>query len=338
MATIISDVNDLQDIDLDLTADYELANDIEASGFDFTRLDTFTGTLDGMGFDIKDLTIIVIGGGTQYGCFIEINQGTIKNLGLVDCVISVTSTALNAIAASLALTNDAIGVIENCHCSGTVTAVGDTAAYAFGLVSINDGQIDKSYSIVITSATAPIAYAGGFINENIGPINNSYARGAATAIGATSYASGFMDHNFAGGVITNSYSTGKPTAGAIGGFCRVNDETITACFWDTETSETAVSDGGTGKTTAQMKTKSTFTDVDWDFIILWGINGITNDGYPFHWTMPPEPMPDAPRRTVAVQDKITLESIRNIEMAAGGRCHVNEEGKFVYRSRYARNA
>ena len=86
-----------------------------------------------------------------------------------------------------------------------------------------------------------------------------------------------------------------------------------------------------------MKDRDTFTDAGWDFIIIWAINGITNDGYPFFWAMPPEPPPDAPRRTVAVQDKITLESIRNVEMAAGGTFRVDEEGKAVYKSRYARN-
>lgn len=343
MATIIYDVNDLQDMDLDLTADYELANDIEAGGFGFTYLGTFTGSLDGKGFDIHDLAVTVIGGATRYGCFIRINQGTIKNLGLVDCVISVTSTDLNAIAASLVRTNDVTGVIENCHCSGTVTAIGDTAAYAFGLAVYNDGQIDESYSTVVTSATAPLAYAGGFTKENIGPINNSYARGGAIAIGATSYASGVVDQNFAGGVITKSYSTGLLAAASVGGFCRINDDTITACFWDTETSGTAVSDGGTGKTTAQMKLIATFA--------AWDIKQSASDlasGYPYlSWQLGSShiwyifgaipDVPDSPRTTVDVADITPLEAIRNIEMAARGRFYTDEEGNAVYKSRYGRN-
>lgn len=44
----------------------------------------------------------------------------------------------------------------------------------------------------------------------------------------------------------------------------------------------------------------------------------------------------SPRETVAVQDKITLEAIRNIEMAAKGRFYVDEEGNAVYDSRFAR--
>jgi hypothetical protein len=40
-----------------------------------------------------------------------------------------------------------------------------------------------------------------------------------------------------------------------------------------------LSAGGTGKTTAEMKTKSTFTDAGWDFIEIWGIG--ENQTYPY---------------------------------------------------------
>ena len=45
----------------------------------------------------------------------------------------------------------------------------------------------------------------------------------------------------------------------------------------------------------------------------------------------------SPRQTVAIEDKITLETIRNIEMVARGRFRVGKEGNATYRSRYARN-
>jgi len=37
-------------------------------------------------------------------------------------------------------------------------------------------------------------------------------------------------------------------------------------FWDTQTSGQVTSDGGTGKTTAEMQMESTFTDAGWDFV------------------------------------------------------------------------
>jgi len=42
--------------------------------------------------------------------------------------------------------------------------------------------------------------------------------------------------------------------------------TVTASFWDIDTSGQATSAGGTGKTTVQMQTESTFTSAGWDFV------------------------------------------------------------------------
>jgi hypothetical protein len=41
--------------------------------------------------------------------------------------------------------------------------------------------------------------------------------------------------------------------------------TVTTSFWDIETSGLVSSHGGTGKTTAEMQTTSTFLEADWDF-------------------------------------------------------------------------
>jgi len=55
--------------------------------------------------------------------------------------------------------------------------------------------------------------------------------------------------------------------------------TVTASFWDIDTSGQATSAGGTGKTTVQMQTQSTFTDAGWDFVEIWNIG--ENQTYPF---------------------------------------------------------
>jgi hypothetical protein len=44
---------------------------------------------------------------------------------------------------------------------------------------------------------------------------------------------------------------------------------VSDCFWDTQTSGQSTSAAGTGKTTAEMKTLSTFTDAGWDFTDIW---------------------------------------------------------------------
>ena len=52
-------------------------------------------------------------------------------------------------------------------------------------------------------------------------------------------------------------------------------------FWDIETSGQTTSAGGTGKTTAEMQTESTFTDAGWDFVSIWWI--FEGAGYPKLW-------------------------------------------------------
>jgi len=233
------------------------------------------------------------------------------------------------------------------RCHTNIAVTGNTAGGFADGAGFTD--FDICYSLGTVEATT---HGGGFTrtaygNNCVVTFNDCYSRCSVHAGVGGGDCAGFIRDSTVWGTgsvtIINCYSTGAVSsdAGDAYGFIYITDvadTTITACFWDTETSGTALSDGGTGKTTSQMKTKATFTAVGWDFIIIWGINGITNDGYPFFWVMPPEPLPDAPRATVAVQDKITLEAVRNVEMAAGGRFYINEEGNAVYKSRYARNA
>jgi len=326
MATTITTIAGLQAIEDDLTADYVLGNDIEGSGTNFTPLGKdspyFTGTLDGQGYTIKNLTITINTSGSQYGALIYRNEGTVENLKLTDCVINITSTDKSARGAPLVYNN--FGTVDNCSATGAITCTGKTTyvawSYAGGLVCLNYGTLTDSWSSVAvtvvgngaaagglayynvqstarcyatgnTSATAVgTAEAAGFICENyqyasyFAEICDSYARGNSTAAssGGSSYAAGFITVNYENGSVSRCYSTGTTTATTgTGGFCATNSGTVTGCFWDTQTSSDAESDGGTGKTTAQMKTKTTFTDASWNFIDRWSILSTVNDGYPY---------------------------------------------------------
>lgn len=94
--------------------------------------------------------------------------------------------------------------------------------------------------------------------------------------------------------VENSYSTGEVKGdNFVGGLVGLNDGTVSGSFWDTQTSGQTASDGGTGKSTDEMKTQSTFTDAGWDFTTIWDIGGETNDGYPFlNLRAAPDPDPD----------------------------------------------
>ncbi|MFO7869190.1 MAG: hypothetical protein R6U95_07825, partial [Bacteroidales bacterium] len=90
------------------------------------------------------------------------------------------------------------------------------------------------------------------------------------------------------GELVNSYSTGLVSVNnsdLSGGFLGNigsggNIGVVTDSFWDTETSGQDSSAGGTGKTTAEMKTKTTYTNAGWDLTNTWDIASSTNDGYP----------------------------------------------------------
>lgn len=247
---IISDVDDLQSMENDLTAYYELANDIDASatsgwnsgaGFlPIGQASGFTGQLDGKGHTIDSL--FINRPAENVGLFLYVGYppstpGVVTNLGLTNCDIT------GAQAGSIAWDN--VGTISKCYATGTVVA----STYAGGFVCANDGTIQNCYSRCSVTGD----YAGGFVCTS----------GSTTV------------------VYENCYSTGLVTATILGWGFDDAYGVVTNCFFDTEA--TGKSDGGyaVGKTTTQMKTKSTFTDADWDFTTpIWYINSTINDGYP----------------------------------------------------------
>jgi len=81
--------------------------------------------------------------------------------------------------------------------------------------------------------------------------------------------------------VSNCYATGSVSGSSIVGGLVGYDYfgTVTASFWDIDTSGQLTSAGGEGKTTAEMKTLSTFTSAGWDFV------GETANGYLDTWRM-----------------------------------------------------
>ena len=140
-----------------------------------------------------------------------------------------------------------------------------------GLVGYNRAPITDCYA---TGAVTGGGWVGGLAGYNIGPITDSYATGAVTG---DWYVGGLVglngDDGNPGGTITSCYATGAVIGNSyIGGLVGYSYfGTTTACFWDIETSGISTSAGGTGKTTAEMMTKATFTDAGWDFVNVWTI-------------------------------------------------------------------
>jgi hypothetical protein len=91
---------------------------------------------------------------------------------------------------------------------------------------------------------------------------------------------GLVALNWFGGLVSRSYSSGSVTGeGNVGGLVGVNSQgTVSDSFWNTQTSGLATSDGGTGKTTAEMKNITTFSAAGWNIVAV-ANPGMRNTAY-----------------------------------------------------------
>jgi hypothetical protein len=266
----------------------------------------FTGTFDGNGHKITHFTINSTNN-WYLGLFGQVNvTGSIKNLGLENFSVS----GFLGVSGLAGCNNG--GSISNCYSNGAVSGSYDVG----GLVGYNSSgsSISNCYSIGAVSGSSGSYYVGGLVGGNGGNIRNSYSTGTVSGSSASRYVGGLVGWNeyssisncystspvsgnqyVAGlvgwnysGSISNCYSTGAVSGSSYtGGLVGYSDSgTANNSFWDVNTSGQTTSDGGTGKTTAQMKTLSTFTSASWDFTTpLWKICDGTN--YPkLAWQKP----------------------------------------------------
>jgi len=176
--------------------------------------------------------------------------------------------------------------ITLCFSSGTLDVLSSGAARVGGFIGYNTGAPAKCGSSVNVnnySQNATTNQTGGFIGYSAGSASNCYARGSVnikSGIGhSNAYIGGFVGYK-SSGTYSCCYSTGavyavgNPTNG--GGFAGYDSGTMTACFWDKETSGWTTTKGtAVGKTTQEMKTESTFTSAGWDFTSVWRLPSYT---------------------------------------------------------------
>jgi hypothetical protein len=251
-------------------------------------------------------TASVIATSSSAGGLAGVNVGYSGAGTITNCYATGSVIGASYVGGLVGISNDT-AIITNCHATGIITGTDSVG----GLVGYN-GNPTTITSCYAAGSVAGVANAGGLIGYNAyGLINSCYATGSATAaesagglmgwnhygtltscyatgtVNATDkYAGGLLGCNESGNV-TNCYATGSvsgnSTVGGLIGYDYNNDGTAANCFWDTQTSGTASSAGGAGKTTAEMKTLSTFTDAGWDFS--------ASDGDPADWQMPNKKYP-----------------------------------------------
>jgi flagellin-like protein len=268
----ISTASDLQAMQEDLSANYIVVNDIDASGTvnwnngqGFKSIgefgNNFTGSLDGKKYDISGLNIKRQSEG-YVGLFGAIGAGgEVKNVG----VINVNMTGDNKVG-SLAGRN--YGTVSNSYSTGNVTG---EELYVGGLVGENNGNILNSYST--GNVTGELKYVGGLVGENDkGNISNSYSTGNVTG---GEFVGGLVGDNYYNGNISNSYSTGNVSGdnkvgGLVGGsyYGSVSDS-----YWDIESTGQSSSAGlldSNGLTTSEMQGSSAESNMDaFDFTSTW---------------------------------------------------------------------
>ena len=250
----------LQGMKNGLAGYYALGGNIDASatsgwnsGAGFTPVgnstSNFTGNFDGLGHTINGLTINRPTATNAVGLFgVVSSSGSISNVGLVG-----GSIKGNVSVGGLVGWNK--GTISNAYNTGAVSSYGDQSISGGvgGLVGQNDGSVSNAYNTGAVAAHAINDYDGGLVGANTGgSISKAYSTGAVSTSGG-----------------------GSSKIGGLVGY--ISNGTVSASFWDTQTSGQSTSAGGTGLLTVDMQKKATFTDAGWDFANVWGIR----TGYPY---------------------------------------------------------
>jgi hypothetical protein len=275
-------------LDLSTPGYQELASETANQGKGWqpigTRNATFTGTFDGQGYEIRD-SFINRPDEDYVGLFWRVGQkGAIRNIGMVN-----TTVTGGMFAGALVGWNQ--GTVDDSYSRGSMT--GD--AFVGGLVGWNDGTVSNSYS---NASVIGNRCVGGLVGTNEFAVRNSWSDGTVTG---SMGVGGLVGHN-GYGAVGNSYSDATVTGnGSVGGLVGSSDGTVfgsysigsvsgndtigglvgleshmassypggvTNSFWDTETSGQATSDGGEGKTSAEMKSIATFSGAGWNIVAV----------------------------------------------------------------------
>jgi hypothetical protein len=226
---VITNASELQAMEDDLSAHYELGSDIDASGTaewnggsGFAPIGNssapFNGVVAGQQHTITDLTI---------------NRSAAEDVGLVGVTdVNARIKAVRLPSATVtgaddvgALVGDLEGdsTVREASMSGAVTGANDTG----GLV----GVVADASLVAEASANGSVTGSdeiGGLVGANVGGIvTKSASQATVTATGASlsqgnARAGGLVGGNFNGGVINHSYAIGDVSGGKAGGITGEN--------------------------------------------------------------------------------------------------------------------
>ncbi len=267
--------------------------------------DSFTGTYDGGGYVIRNLTInrpdaihqglFGYAGSLQYAS----DAAILRHLHLQDVKLRVGGGS-GALVGNISggLLGGLWGGIDDVSVSGTIETeslssvgglVGTASSpihgafanvevwgrYWVGGLAGRASEVRHSYSV---GAVHGEHYVGGLVGSS-GPggvIADSYSRASVTGINAVG---GLVGENNI--PIYRSYSTGRvaATGDDVGGLVGTSDYAVPVAdaYWDIETSEQTDSAAGVGRTTQEMQRRATYET--YNFRSLWTVS--EGNDYPF---------------------------------------------------------
>jgi hypothetical protein len=234
--------------------------------------------------EVKNLGVVdvnIVGSGDNVGGLVGLNDGSIANsystgsVSGMNCVgglvgrhddhgyvtWSCSSSSVNGTTYVGGLVGSGLGRIATSHSSSVVNGTD----YVGGLVGLGRNVIAGFSSGAVNGIGR---FVGGLVGENSGCVAVSYN---SSKVGGTSFVGGLVGQN--AGYVAMTYSTGAVKGDHfVGGLVGYNWVTysssviVTSSFWDIQTSGQTTSDGGQGKTTADMQKAQTFLDAGWDLV------------------------------------------------------------------------
>ena len=190
------------------------------------------------------------------------------------------------------------GTIDQCFTEGTLTGTG-SESYVGGLIGKNQGTLTNSYSTAVVTSSYN---AAGVVAYNYGLVDKCFASGN---LHSNNYAAGIIGYNDgANAVVSNCVamnnkleviyeSQQQQQSGGYGqriiGGIKNGAPAPEMNNYALKTMQVSLNDvsqkvyddimNGTAKTAAELTTKATYQELDWDFTNIWKISD--GAGYPY---------------------------------------------------------
>ena len=194
---VIKTPDDLKKLD-NSTETFMLANDIDLAGIDWTPIKSFSGTLIGNGFTIKNLTINA--SEKWVGLFADL-RGTVQNLSIENANVTVTGNykCIGILCGTL----EGKGQISDITVYGNVTALNSTSVGGIVGYVAKQGDYTLKNLESHTNVTAENSVGGiaGYFGDNYDTSSND----VTSTISTLKNSGTIVGEQYVGGIIGNIY-------------------------------------------------------------------------------------------------------------------------------------